>query len=385
MSVRPFLSVVVPAHRGEQVLRASLPSLLASTLPREQWELIVVDDASPDATAAVAAEYADRVVRLDGRPRGPAYARNRGIEASSGEVVVFIDADVCVHTRTLAQFAEAFRLDTGLAALFGSYDDDPQAPGLVSQFRNLLHHHTHHMNPGAAETFWAGCGAVRRDALLAVGMMDAWHFPRPQIEDIELGRRLRRAGYRIELRPDILCTHLKRWTLTNMVVTDFRDRGVPWMWLLLSEGISGTPATLNLRFREKLCTALVALIALALAASLVLLSTTALAIAGFATMLVVLLNRRFYALLTRRRGLAFAAAAVPLHLIFYFTGGLGAVAGTVSFHLRGVPRPVIDEAVPAESGKPAWPPRDRPESSVWAMAAARTARPAPAPVTRRGG
>ena len=368
----PFLSVVVPAHRGEQVLRASLPSLLASTLPREQWELIVVDDASPDRTADVAREYADRVVRLDGRPRGPAYARNRGTEAANGDVVVFIDADVCVHPDTLARFAEAFDSDPELAALFGSYDDDPHAPGMVSQFRNLLHHHTHHMNPGPAETFWAGCGAVRRDALLTVGMMDAWHFPRPQIEDIELGRRLRRAGYHIELRPDILCTHLKRWTLTNMVVTDFRDRGVPWMWLLLSEGISGTPATLNLRFSEKLCTALVAITALALAAALVFLSAAALIVAMVSVLLIVILNRGFYATLVRRRGVAFAAAAVPLHLVFYFTGGLGAVAGFVSFHVHGVPRPVIDEPVTGEHAHGSQPPRDRPESSVWAMASARS-------------
>jgi GT2 family glycosyltransferase len=370
----PYLSVIVPAHRGEEVLRQSLPALLGSDLPRADWELIVVDDASPDETRVVAAEYADVVVRLRGSPRGPAYARNRGVEVSRGEVVVFVDADVVVHSDVLRRMADAFHADAGLASIFGSYDDDPHAPGLISQFRNLLHHHVHQSSPGAAETFWAGCGAVRRDVLIETGMMDAWHFPRPQIEDIELGRRLRRSGHRIELRPDIQCTHLKRWTLRNMVTTDFRDRGTPWMWLLLSEGAAATPATLNLRPREKLCTALVAVTALALAAGAVFRSGTALAVAAAAALGVVALNHRFYALLLRTRGPLFAAAAVPLHLLFYFTGGLAGIAGIIMYYAVRVPRP---PAAAAERASAAWPPpADRPAGSSWALAGERARREA---------
>jgi len=77
---RPLLSVIVPAHNGTKVLPLTLPALAASDLPRACWELIVVDDASSDATAELAASYADLVVRLAGAPHGPAYARNRGVE-----------------------------------------------------------------------------------------------------------------------------------------------------------------------------------------------------------------------------------------------------------------------------------------------------------------
>jgi hypothetical protein len=370
---RPYLSVIVPVHNGERVLRESLPALLASTLPRALWELIIIDDASADASATVAAEYADVVVCLPDRPRGPAYARNRGVESSRGVVVVFIDADVCVHADTLSRIAAAFVQDGGLTALFGSYDAEPTAPGLVSQFRNLLHHHVHQSSPGAAETFWAGCGAVRRDALLAAGLMDAWHFPRPQIEDIELGRRLRRAGHRIELRPDIQCSHLKRWTLRNMIVTDFRDRGTPWMWLILSEGAGSTPATLNLKVREKVCTALVALAALAAALAVLLTSWLPLLPAAGAVALIVALNLPFYRLLRRARGVGFAIACVPLHLIFYFTGGLAAIAGTALHYWRRVP--AVQHGADAERTPSAWPPRpDRPPASIWALAAERARR-----------
>src|SRR6185436_629578 len=197
----PVLSVVVPAHNNERTLPRVLAALAASTLPRESWELIVVDDGSRDGTDVVAATHADVVVRLNGDGRGPAYARNRGVEFARGEIVVFVDADVCVHPDALEQFLAEFRVGDVVGAVFGSYDLNPPAPGFVSQYRNLLHHYHHQTNAGEAQTFWAGCGAVRRSVFIAAGMYDEWRFPRPQIEDIELGNRIHALGHRIVLQP----------------------------------------------------------------------------------------------------------------------------------------------------------------------------------------
>jgi hypothetical protein len=68
---------------------------------------------------------------------------------------------------------------------------------------------------------------------LAIGGFDTVRFPRPQIEDIELGYRLRDAGGRIVLDPTVQGTHLKQWTFWRMLRTDVIDRGIPWMRLLL--------------------------------------------------------------------------------------------------------------------------------------------------------
>ena len=73
----PEVSVIVPAYNGHNVLARSLEALLRSDLPRNRWELIVVDDASSDDTAEIAARFADVIVRLPGKPHGPAYAKSR--------------------------------------------------------------------------------------------------------------------------------------------------------------------------------------------------------------------------------------------------------------------------------------------------------------------
>src|SRR5690606_27163359 len=107
------------------------------------------------------------VIALEHRG-GPARARNRGVQQAQGEIVVFLDADVCAHPDTLARFDEHFR-DSAAAAVMGSYDDSPADPSFVSQFKNLFHHFVHQHSRSEAWTFWAGCGAIRRDIFLASG------------------------------------------------------------------------------------------------------------------------------------------------------------------------------------------------------------------------
>jgi len=362
---RPLLSVIVPVKGGESVLAGTLPVLVASDLPRDRWELVVVDDGSTDATSIVAASFADVVVRLAGNSHGPSYARNRGVEVSRGDVLVFLDADVRVHPDTLRLFAELFESDAGIAAAMGSYDDDPPG-GVVSRFRNLLHHHIHHLNPGEAETFWAGCGAVRRAAFLDVAGFDEWHYARPQIEDIELGRRLRAAGHRIVLRPEIQCTHLKRWTLRGFLFTDFQHRGMPWSWMLVREGPTPGSATLNLRASQRAAAALAALAVLALPAAPLLQSLWPFAFGAAALLGVVALNWRFYRMIAARREPLLTAAALPLHVLHYLVGGVSLVAGLGMSALFAEP-PVANEAhAQEEVGLTTWPPAPaRPRAGVW--------------------
>ena len=90
--------------------------------------------------------------------------------------------------------------DAGLVAVFGSYDDLVATTGVVAGFRNLLHHTCTSARPATAATFWAGLGAVRSEALRAVGGFDADRYPAPSIEDIELGAASAGAG-RIVLDP----------------------------------------------------------------------------------------------------------------------------------------------------------------------------------------
>lgn len=329
----PYLSVIVPAYNCAPTLARVITSLAASDLPRGEWELIVADDGSTDTETPRVALMADRVVRVADGPGGPGRARNDGAEAARGEVLVFVDADVCVSRTALRQFAELFRATPALGAAFGAYDLAPEAPGLVSQYRNLLHHYVHSTSPGPAVTFWAGCGAVRRTAFEATGGFDAVRYRRPQIEDIELGYRLSALGWPILLVPEIMGTHLKRWTFRGGVVTDFRDRGVPWMELILERKEVAAAGPLNLAIREKVFTVIAPLGVVALLGGLVFRSWP-LALPGVAAVFAIIVgNAALLAWFARERGWGFAARVVPLRLAYYTLNAVSA-GWAVLGHLR---------------------------------------------------
>ena len=335
----PFLSVIVPAYNGTGVLPRCFAALLATELDRSEWELIVVDDSSEDATAALAGEVADRVIRLEGGPRGPGYARNQGCAHALGEILVFIDADVCVHPDTLGKIAQRFR-GSDLASVFGAYDDEPEGSDFISQYRNLLHRYHHVMGEGEAETFWAGCGAIRADAFHAVGGYDADRYPRPQIEDIELGYRLRDRGLRIEIDPAIQAKHLKRWSFSNMVRTDVFDRGIPWMRLLLERGPQ-TQASLNVDNTEKVKTVLAASSLLFFLAAIVAFALGAHPWIGFvalflaleAPIVLTLWNLPMYRWFARVKGWGFALRVIPFQYLYYVLNGFAAAMG-IFRHVR---------------------------------------------------
>jgi GT2 family glycosyltransferase len=312
-----ILSAIVPVHDGGDDLRRCLAGLAAGT--RAPDEIIVVDDGSSDGSAALAAEAGARVLRVAGGPRGPAHARNRGAEAARGEVLVFVDADVVVHADAVARMEAVLTAEPDVAALFGSYDDEPPARRLAGRYKNLLHHYVHHHGRREAGTFWAGCGAVRRAAFVAAGGFDE-SYARPSIEDIELGVRLRRAGRRIWLCPEVQGTHLKDWTLTNLVRTDVWARAVPWTRLILSQG--ELPADLNLDLRSRMSAASAWLLALGglAALGLALAGSRGSALAGACAALaaagIAALNAGLYRFFLRRGGLGFAAGASALHVLY---------------------------------------------------------------------
>jgi len=95
------VTCVIPVYNGERFLGNALDSALGQSRPPD--EIIVVDDGSTDATAAVAARYGGRIAYHRHENAGPAVARNRGIKAGCGDLVAILDADDLWHTDKLAR------------------------------------------------------------------------------------------------------------------------------------------------------------------------------------------------------------------------------------------------------------------------------------------
>ena len=302
----PTISVIMPVYNGAQVLPRSLPPLAAMLREGEIAEIIVVDDGSTDASAALAREHGVRLLDSGGR-LGPGGARNVAAPSATGEVLWFVDADVVVHDDAARVLADAL-VRTRAAAVFGAYDDRPPASNFLSQYKNLVHRYYHRREGGAAETFWAGCGAVRKDAFLAVNGFDAARYPYPSIEDIELGTRLRQRGLAIVLVPELQGTHLKVWRLANLVHTDIFRRALPWSRLIHAR--TGLSDALNIGTAERLNAAFAVGALLGLAGTAAGLLPWWLPVGLLVA--VAAGNRELFAFFQRRRGALFALRQVAL-------------------------------------------------------------------------
>jgi glycosyltransferase involved in cell wall biosynthesis len=335
----PPLSVVVPVYNSARTLERCLSAVCAQVGSSD--EVIVVDDGSTDDVRAVASRFTVILVRLD-RQSGVAAARNRGADRATRPVLFFVDADVVLHADALARGRAHFNASC-VDGVIGSYDDSPEAPTLVSQFKNLAHHYFHQRAEGRIGSFWGGCGFIKRDVFLAAGGFDEHRFSRPSIEDVELGWRITDRGGYIILDPRILGTHLKRWTFASLIQTDVLYRAVPWVrWSLERRRLS---AELNAGPLQKVAL----LIALLMAASGVAAISSGAARISFVVLggLALAINQRLFRLFWRRGGAGLFVAGFLLQQVYYYCALVGLLLGIARYCWPGR-RPV--SAPPARVG-----------------------------------
>ena len=197
----PELSVVIPTYNRLDTLEHVIPTMLAQTVPASDFELLICDSNSTDGTKEFLAQVSalhPNVRHLPGSYTGRAMARNAGIHAARGEVVLFNDSDILDDPNLFARHLSHHRAQKNVAVVglevqvknlddYAFKRDHPDA-------RGFLHKPTRKRLPWLY--FLTGNASVRRADLIRVGSFDE-SFTGYGHEDLELGYRLERAGVTI--------------------------------------------------------------------------------------------------------------------------------------------------------------------------------------------
>jgi len=338
----PFISIIIPVYNGGEQFKRCLQAVQQSTWV--DWELIVVDDGSSDGSDLIARQFDASVFKTAGR-QGPAAARNIGAQLARGTYLFFTDADCRLHPDTLTRVARYLRADPDLDALFGSYDDSPDAPNFIAQYKNLFHYYVHQHSAERASTFWTGCGAVKRSVFLKLGGFDVARYERPSIEDIDFGYRLKRSGGKIRLAKDVQVKHLKAWSLAGLLRSDILDRGIPWTRLMLRNRAFVSDLNLQTHNRASVMTLYGFLLSLVVSFW----QPTAIWLALGLVALLLGLNQCLYRFFYQKRGLYFTLKAIPLHWFYYLYNAISFSCGfglhwLEQFRTGGIPapKPLVD-------------------------------------------
>ena len=212
----PTLSIVVPAYNAASTLAACLLALSCQQIG-DNYEIILVDDGSTDSTLRIAQTYAPDVTLLRQPHRGAAAARNAGIRAARGDIILFTDAD-CEPVPTWASpLVDAIR--SGADGAKGTYRTRQRS--LVARFVQAEYESKYRRMQGRTridfiDTYSA---AYRRDVLVQAG---GFNENLPVDEDQELSFRLSKAGRTLVYVPQAVVYHHHVTSLLSYARRKFR-------------------------------------------------------------------------------------------------------------------------------------------------------------------
>ncbi len=213
----PKVSVIVPVYNAERTLEDCINSLLALNYPKENRELIFVDNASTDGTADILSQGRGEIKTLFEGKKGSAAARNRGLMSTSGDVVAFTDSDCVVDKDWLRKIVAP--LEDDCVGIVGGKILAKRPCNKIEEFGEAIHDHNkainEYMPPYVITMNWAS----RLCVLNEVGLFDE-RFIRGQ--DVDLSWRIFQSGYKIIYEPEAMVHHENEKTLSGL----FREGSV---------------------------------------------------------------------------------------------------------------------------------------------------------------
>ncbi len=196
-------SVIVPAYNAEKTLPHTLEALRRQTVPPTEYEIIVVDDGSTDRTAQIAEQFGVRVIRQPNQ--GPAAARNTGVQAAQGDIVLFTDADCAPRPDWLERMVAPFQ-KADIVGSKGAYltrQRSWMARFVQQEYEDRYDRMRRFQFIDFIDTYSA---AYRKDVFLANGGFDTI-FPTASVEDQEFSFRLAQKGYKMVFVPEARVYH----------------------------------------------------------------------------------------------------------------------------------------------------------------------------------
>lgn len=225
--VHSFISVIIPVYNDPNGLSVTLKSLLNQSYPKDQYEIIVVDNNSTDGTPNIIRDYAKKnpqlIISLVEKNIQSSYAaRNKGIKNSKGEIIAFIDADMYIKKNWLSQINKTFKNKKiqYLGCNVEIFMNNKKLTALYNKYTDF------HINKFIKDDHFAPtcCLIVSKD------LFQKFFLFNPNLisgGDVEFGNKVFEGGIKLYYSPTITMYHPARDSLKALILKQFRiGRGI---------------------------------------------------------------------------------------------------------------------------------------------------------------
>lgn len=326
IAASPKITVVIPAKNVSETIGNCLDAIYSNN--NAAFDVVVVDDGCSDDTMDIVSKYKCQGLKNNVHS-GVSGARNAGAFAAKGDVLVFIDSDIVVSKDALLKISERIR---STDAVVGMLSENIRHNNFSSQYKNLWMNYTFNNLPDNISLIFSSVAAIKRDLFLKQGGFDV-NYMSPNVEDNELGIRLRDAGYSIILDKTLQVEHLKKYTFLNLLKTHyFRTKGLVKLYNrnkivgLSGENPSSVPN--SYLFNVPLT---IALICLLLSLPMRGYISLKIAMAIFLPIPFVFINFKWLYFLKNKRGIIFALKSLFYLPIEFIVIVLGLVIGQIEY------------------------------------------------------
>ena len=218
----PMFSVVIPTYHRRDELRACLAAIANLETPRDQFEVIVVDDGSPEPVHDLVRVWGGAVdiTLVEQRNAGPAAARNAGAARAKGRYLAFTDDDCAPDPNWLQAFARHFH-EAPAAAIGGLTVNALPDPYSAASQKLIDYLYRYYHVVGAEGRFFTTCNfACPKAEFDALGGFDE-SFPRAAAEDREFCERWIAEGHQLRYADDVVVRHSHLMSLAGFLRQHF--------------------------------------------------------------------------------------------------------------------------------------------------------------------
>ncbi|MCX7716681.1 MAG: glycosyltransferase [Endomicrobia bacterium] len=212
------ISIIIPTYNSVNTIGRCLNSIYSQE-GVECCEVIVVDDCSTDNTIDEVKKYPCEILKLDIHS-GVSVARNTAAKKAKGEILLFLDSDIIIQDDGIMKVIKLFEKDNEIKCVQGVYAKHTISSNPAALSRN---YYKYHKISKISDKYIYGinsyCFAIKKELFQSIGGFNSLY---DGVEDVELGLRLTREGYKIYLEKELNVIHQKEYNFLSLLKTDFR-------------------------------------------------------------------------------------------------------------------------------------------------------------------